>query len=256
MVAGPPQTCLNLVGVSKQYGARRVLTDLQLAVGEQEIVGIIGPNGAGKTTLFNVICGQVRPTRGAIYLHGGNITNWAPHRICHAGIARTFQIAKPFPEMSALENVGIGLRFGKLEELSYSERRDRALELLDWVGLANKVTTPAGQLTLSEQRRLEVARALATRPHVLLLDEIAAGLSPQAVKAAVDMVEKLRARGLTLLIIDHFLNLTVRVSDRIMAMDRGEKIIEGTPSEVMNHPEVISAYLGERHRLTPKEAAA
>ena len=256
MVATAPQICLDLVQVSKQYGARRVLTDISLTIAKQEILGIIGPNGAGKTTLFDIICGQVRPTGGAIYLDGCDITDWAPHRICHAGIARTFQIAKPFPEMTALENVGIGLRFGKLEALSPSERHDRALELLDRVGLANKVKTPAGQLTLSEQRRLEVARALATRPHVLLLDEIAAGLSPQAVKAAVQMVEKLRARGLTLLIIDHFLNLTVKVSDRIVALDRGEKIIEGTPSEVMNHPEVVSAYLGERHKPTHKEATA
>jgi branched-chain amino acid transport system ATP-binding protein len=256
MVARTSQICLELVQVSKQYGARRVLTDINLAIARQEIVGIIGPNGAGKTTLFNIICGQVRPSCGAIYLHGQNITNWAPHRICHAGIARTFQIAKPFPEMTASENVGIGLSFGKLEALSLDERRDRALELLHWVGLANKDKTPAGQLTLSEQRRLEVARALATRPRVLLLDEIAAGLSPQAVKAAVEMVEKLRARGLTLLIIDHFLNLTVRVSDRIMALDLGEKIIEGTPSEVMNHPEVVSAYLGERQRPTHKEFTA
>ena len=256
MVATATQICLDLVHVSKKYGTRRVLTDISLTIARQEILGIIGPNGAGKTTLFDIICGQVRPTRGAIYLDGCDITDWAPHRICHAGIARTFQIAKPFPEMTALENVEIGLRFGKPEALSPSECHDRALELLEWVGLANKFKTPAGQLTLSEQRRLEVARALATRPHVLMLDEIAAGLSPQAVKAAVQLVEKLRDRGLTLLIIDHFLNLTVKVSDRIVALDRGEKIIEGTPSEVMNHPEVVSAYLGERHKPTHKEATA
>ena len=150
--------------------------------------------------------------------------------------------------MTALENVLVGLWFGKKSQLPPTRQPDAAVELLDLVGLLPKASTRAKELTLSEQRRLEVARALATRPQLLLLDEIAAGMSPQAVKQAVELVGKLRARGLTLLIIDHFLTLTVKVSDRLMALDQGEKITEGSPQQVMHHPEVVSAYLGERHK--------
>jgi branched-chain amino acid transport system ATP-binding protein len=248
MVTAALQVCLELNHVSKCYGRQRVLEDLSLVVKEQEIIGIVGPNGAGKTTLFNIISGQTRATEGRVYFRGQDITAWHPHRICHAGVARTFQIARCFPEMTALENVLVGLWFGKKNQFRPAQQRDAAVELLDLVGLLPKASTQAKELTLSEQRRLEVARALATQPQLLLLDEIAAGMSPQAVKHAVELVEKLRARGLTLLIIDHFLTLTVKVSDRLMALDQGEKITEGSPQQVMQHPEVVSAYLGERHK--------
>lgn len=243
--------CLELSGLFVDFGRLHILKGISLRIEEQEIVSIIGPNGAGKTTVFNVICGQVHPKSGKVYFHGQDITGWATHRICQAGIARTFQSARPFPTMTALENVLIGMWFGKKGGRAVNGTRDRAVELLEVVGLGHKAGVPAKDLTLSEQRRLEVARALATRPHLLLLDEIAAGLSPHAIGQAVKLVRTLRDRGLTLLIVDHFLNLTARVSDRLIALDQGEIIVEGKPSEVLECREVISAYLGERQQRDP-----
>lgn len=244
MVTSKDKICLELRNVGVRFHHERILKNISLEVGEQEIVSIIGPNGAGKTTLFNVICGEIRPSQGSVCFRGKNITGWPPHRICRAGIARTFQVARPFPEMTVLENVLIGLRFGRKEKLTPIHMQKEACRLLERAGLIHKADTTAKELTLSEQRRLEVVRALSTNPQVLLLDEMAAGLSPQAVNQAVELVGLLRARGLTLLIIDHFLSLTARVSDRLVALDRGEKILEGKPSEVLQHPDVVSAYLG------------
>jgi branched-chain amino acid transport system ATP-binding protein len=226
--------------------------DINLGVREQEIIGIVGPNGAGKTTLMSVIAGQIRPARGTILFQGQDITAWPPHRRCREGISRTFQIPRPFPEMTAWENVAIGRRFGKPHRHD-GFSREKALTYLDQVGLPHKADTLGRDLTLSEQRRLEVARALATSPRILLLDEVAAGLSPKMVRQVVSLVEKLRQQGLTLLIIDHFLNLTLEVSDRLVVLDRGEKIMEGPPQEIMRHPEVIGAYLGTRRTSKPPE---
>lgn len=235
------------------FREQRILQDICLTIREQEIVSLIGPNGAGKTTLFNIVCGRVRPTQGTVLFRGRDITRWPPHRICHSGITRTFQIARPFPDMTALQNVLIGVWFGKGREGTRFHAQDQACELLHLVGLDLKKDVPAKELTLSELRRLEVARALGTRPQLLLLDEIAAGLSPQAIRQSVELVKTLRDRGLTLLIIDHFLNLTARVSDRLVALDRGETIIEGKPSVVLQCPEVICAYLGEHQQANREE---
>jgi len=240
---------LDIQGLAVKFNGRRVLKGIHLSVEQGEIVSLIGPNGAGKTTLFNAITGLVRPSAGSVRFCGEDITGWPAHRICWAGIARTFQIARPFPEMTAEENVRIGIWFGKRKkELPRSRNsREEARRLLYLVGLEGKEETPGRELTLSEQRRLEVARALATAPRLLLLDEIAAGLSPQAVSQAARLVRALRDQGTTILLIDHFLNLTARVSDRLLALDQGETIAEGSPAQVLHHPEVLSAYLGERH---------
>ena len=246
------QNLLELRHIDVTWGAQRVLVDIDLHAGEQEIIGIVGPNGAGKTTLMSVIAGQTRPTRGSIFFQGQEITAWSPHRRCRQGISRTFQIPRPFPDMTAWENVAIGLRFGKPDRHD-GFSRPQALEFLEKVGLTHKADTLGRDLTLSEQRRLEVARALATGPRILLLDEVAAGLSPKMVRQVVTLVEKLRQQGLTLLIIDHFLNLTLEVSDRLVVLDRGEKIMEGPPQEIMRHPEVIGAYLGTRRTSKSKE---
>lgn len=248
MGAAETTSCLAVEDISVKLGGKTVLHQVSLQVEDGEIVSVIGPNGAGKTTLFDVITGRLRPTGGRVFYRGRSIAGWPPHRVCRAGIGRTFQIARPFPEMTALENVLIGLWFGKGVSVGGRRACEQARELLEAVGLGTKVDTPARELTLSEQRRLEVARALSTRPKLLLLDEIAAGLSPQAVRQAMELVRALRTRGVTLLIIDHFLNLTARVSDRLVALDKGEKIAEGKPQEVIQNPEVISAYLGERRR--------
>jgi branched-chain amino acid transport system ATP-binding protein len=245
---------LEIHHLTVRFGTRTILKDVSFSVHEGEIVSLIGPNGAGKTTLFNVISGLVRAFSGDVIFLGRPITGWPAYKVCRAGIARTFQIARPFPDMTAEENVRIGLWFGKNPAESphaLSDERE-ATDLLDLVGLHEKHHTPAKELTLSEQRRLEVARALATRPSLLLLDEIAAGLSPHAVNQAAQLVLSLRERGMTILLVDHFLNLTARVSDRLVALDQGEKIVEGSPQDVLHHPEVLSAYLGERE--TAEEA--
>lgn len=246
MDAKTQNSILELKDVKVVFGQRVVLRDISLFVEKQEILSIIGPNGAGKTTLFDIICGQARPAEGIVRFDDRDITRWPPHRICHAGIARTFQVARPFPEMSVLQNIFVGLWFGGKVEYKSTTGQAEAEELLELVHLSEKSKLPAKDLTLSEQRRLEIARALATNPRFLLLDEVAAGLSPHAIKEMAEVIKKLRRQGLTLLLIDHFLTLTGKVSDRLVALDQGEIIMEGKPGEVLQSDEVISAYLGER----------
>jgi branched-chain amino acid transport system ATP-binding protein len=242
-------TLLQLKSLSKTFNDCSALSKIDFAVNEGEIVGLVGPNGAGKTTLFNLICGRYRPSSGNILFKGVDITNLKPHSICRLGISRTFQSSRPFPRMSTLQNVLVGHIFGKgFSFHSCSEDRQTAKELLDIVGIAHKADIPAGQLTLSEQRRLDLARALATRPKLLLLDEVAAGFSPVLVKQAVQLINRVRERGVSLLIIDHFLNLSLKVSDRLLALDHGEKIAEGPPHMVMRNQDVLQAYLGLRHQ--------
>lgn len=239
---------LQLKSLNKTFNHFYALTDIDFSVSEGEIVGLVGPNGAGKTTLFNLISGRYKPSSGNILFKDIDITNLKPHEICRLGISRTFQSSRPFSGMSVLQNVMVGHVFGKGSSLhSRPEDRQAAKELLDIVGIAHKASTPAGRLTLSEQRRLDLARALATRPKLLLLDEVAAGFSPVLVKQAVELINRVRKRGVTLLIIDHFLSLSLKVSDRLLALDHGEKIAEGPPHVVMKNPEVLRAYLGLRH---------
>lgn len=239
---------LDLQGLSKKFEDRCILNQIDFTIREGEIVGLVGPNGAGKTTLFNLISGRIKPTSGKILFAGQEISGQKPHHICRLGISRTFQSSRPFLQMSSLKNVLAGHVFGKGFCLrSRSEDIQTAHELLEVVGIAHKARTPARDLTLSEQRRLDLARALATRPQLLLLDEVAAGFSPVAVKQAVNLVQRVRERGVTLLIIDHFLSLSLKVSDRLLALDHGEKISEGPPQKVMENQEVIKAYLGLRY---------
>jgi len=216
---------------------------------EGEIVGLVGPNGAGKTTLFNLISGRLRPSTGKILFEGKDITGFKPHTVCKLGISRTFQSSRPFSRMSTLQNVLAGQVFGKGFSLhTRPEDKQMAHELLDVVGIAHKAETLAVNLTLSEQRRMDLARALATRPKLLLLDEVAAGFSPVLVKQAIKLINRVRERGVTLLIIDHFLNLSLKVADRLLALDHGEKIGEGPPNIVMKNREVLRAYLGMRYQ--------
>ena len=239
---------LQLQGLSKKFNDHLALNAIDFSLREGEIVGLVGPNGAGKTTLFNLICGRFRPSSGSVLFAGMDITGCKADKICRLGISRTFQSSRPFLQMSSLHNVLVGRVFGKgFRFNTRPEDVNMAQELLEVVGIARKAETPAKDLTLSEQRRLDLARALATRPRLLLLDEVAAGFSPVAVKQAVSLVRRVRERGVTLLIIDHFLNLSLQVSDRLLALDHGEKIAEGTPKEVMANQEVIRAYLGLRY---------
>jgi branched-chain amino acid transport system ATP-binding protein len=238
--------CLAVSHLSKHYGDQQILHNLSFSLNPGEILGIIGPNGAGKTTLFNIITGWVPPSEGKVFFLGENTTAWAPDRLGRAGMARTFQVPQVFPEMHVLENVMTGAWFGQEPRPSKSQARDQSRELLELVGLTAKEAAPARELTLMQQRLLELARALATRPKLLLLDEIAAGLSLKAVQCLSHLILRLRGQGLTLLLTDHLLNLIVPVCDRLLALDQGEIIAAGLPQDIMHHPKVESAYLGGR----------
>jgi len=241
-------TVLQLQELSKTFNGISALSNIDFTINEGEIVGLVGPNGAGKTTLFNLISGRLRPSTGKILFEGKDITGFKPHAVCKLGISRTFQSSRPFSRMSTLHNVLTGQVFGKGFSLHIRpEDEQMAHELLDVVGIAHKAETLAADLTLSEQRRLDLARALATRPKLLLLDEVAAGFSPVLVKQAIKLINRVRERGVTLLIVDHFLNLSLKVADRLLALDHGEKIAEGPPNIIMRNREVLRAYLGMRY---------
>ncbi|MES2536948.1 MAG: ABC transporter ATP-binding protein [Pseudomonadota bacterium] len=235
---------LAVSGVSKQFLGLRAVDDITLSVQKGEIVSIIGPNGAGKTTFFNLLTGQLAPTAGEVRLRGEQINRLAPHARAQLGMGRTFQIAKPLIALSALENVMIGafMRHPRL-----TTARDMAMAVLEKVGLAQHARRRAGDLTLSERRRLEVARALALEPEIVLLDEVMAGLNQSEVGQAIELLQGLHADGLTFLIIEHNLKVVRAFSKRVVVLDRGRMIAEGTADQILSSPEVIKAYLGEGH---------
>ncbi len=250
MVYTKTKECLKLTNVTAIRNGKTILKNITFTINHGEIVSIIGPNGAGKSTLLDVIFGYVKPAEGQIIFNGKNITNISPHKICHLGIARTFQISIPFTSMTALENViaaivfGKGVKMGDWLKQKNQKLMDKAKNYLNMAGILHKANIRADELTLSEQRRLEVARALATNPTLLLLDEFAAGLSPQAIDNALNLIDDLRNHGLTVLIIDHFLNVTVKVSNKLIAMDKGRIIASGSTEDVLKHPTVVASYLG------------
>ena len=232
---------LEVRGLSKQFGGLRAVQDLSFDVQPGEILGLIGPNGAGKTTTFNLIAGFYRPDRGSVVFEGTQLAGRKPYAICRQGVARTFQVARPFGSMTVLANVTTGaLAHGT--SVAAAERR--AAELLDLVGLSDKAQALARELTTIDQRRLEVARALGTQPRLLLLDETMAGLSPTEADVAVALVRSLRQRGLTLIVVEHVMRAMLALADRIVVMDHGQKIAEATPQDALNDPRVVEAYLG------------
>ncbi len=226
------------------FDGLRALDDVSLQLYKGEILGLIGPNGAGKTTLFNVIAGVCRPTEGRALLGGRDITALQPHERCHLGIARTFQISKPFLNMSLLENVAVGAYFGRPGKLSLPQSLEKAAELLERVGLGGGKDAPASGLTLGQRKKLELCRALSTGPEVLLLDEVVAGLSPTEVGEMVEVIRSINAAGVTILIIEHVLKALMAVSERVMVLNFGKHLADGTPQEIVNNEEVIRAYLG------------
>lgn len=251
MSAAMPADLLAVTGVSKHFLGLRAVDDVSLAVRKGEIVSIIGPNGAGKTTFFNLLTGQLAPTAGEVRLRGERINELPPHDRARLGMGRTFQIAKPLIALNALENVMIG---AFMRHRALGVARDKAMAVLERCGLVHHARKRAGDLTLSERRRLEVARALALEPDIVLLDEVMAGLNQSEVGQAIDLLKSLHTGGLTFLIIEHNLKVVRAFSDRVVVLDRGRLIAEGTADQILNSPDVVKAYLGDGHQAGELEA--
>lgn len=232
-------------GVTRYFGGLAAVSGVDFHVDEGEVVGLIGPNGAGKTTLFNLISGALVPKPGTIKFKAENITGLKPHKICKMGLARTFQSVKVFANMTALENVVLGPLFGTRNSVSPMDAAREATGLLEFVGLSAVGATPAKDLTLANQKRLEIARALATKPELLLLDELMAGLNSTEVTQAMELVTRIRDEGITIFMIEHVMKAIMSVCDRIIVLDHGKKLAEGTPQEIATSRAVIDVYLGE-----------
>lgn len=238
---------LEIADVSKYFGGLVAVKNMTFHVKEGEILGLIGPNGAGKTTLFNVICGIYRPNTGAVRFMGEDVTGLKPHKICKRGIGRTFQIAKYFPHITALENVITGSLFGGgLTDLE--DAREEALKLIDFVGLSEKREVLAKDLIYQELKLMGTATALATKPKLLLMDEAAAGLRPMEIGYMKKLIGDIRDNGITVMVVEHVMKLVMGVCERIIVMHYGEKIAEGSPQEVSKNRKVVQAYLGGRYR--------
>ncbi len=230
--------------ISMYFGKMAALSDISLSVEENEILGLIGPNGAGKTTFFNCISGYLNCTSGAIYFKGNDITRQPTYRVCHLGICRTFQIVQSFQEMTVLENVMMGA-FCRYPNPREAARM--AEEIIDFSGLTDKKEQIAGSLTLADQKRIELARAVATEPEVLLLDEVMAGLNVEETDQALELIRRVHAKGLTIIVVEHIMEAIMKISHRIAVLDSGELIAEGPPETVVQDARVIQAYLGEEY---------
>ncbi|HEX8664274.1 MAG TPA: ABC transporter ATP-binding protein, partial [Beijerinckiaceae bacterium] len=231
--------------VSRRFGGLVANSDVSIKVEPGEIVGLIGPNGAGKSTLFNLIAGAIPPSSGRILLEGEDVTGLKAPQLCRRGVARTFQVVRSFDSMSVIDNVVVG---ALVRRPGTAAARRKAAEVLEFTGLAGRAGAPAGDLTPPEKRRLEVARALATEPKLLLLDEVMTGLTPAEAQRGVELVRRVRETGVTILMVEHVMEIVMPLVDRAVVLDLGRVLAEGKPAEVAADPKVIAAYLGDRRR--------
>ena len=241
---------LECMDIWKNFGGVIALKNVNLSVKKGEILGIIGPNGAGKTTLFNVISGYYRPDQGKVIFDGEDITGQKPYYLCKKGIARTFQIPKPFKNLTVFQNVLIGKIFGKSYSGSLIQAKQEIRKLLDIVGLSKKENYLAAKLNVVDLKLLELARALATDPRMLLIDEVLAGLNPAEISATLGIISEIRNKGITILMIEHIMRAIMNISDRIIVLHKGEVLKEGSPKEVATDMKVIEAYLGEKFKIS------
>ncbi len=235
---------LSVQGVTKRFGGLQALTRVTFDLPQGQILGLIGPNGAGKTTLFNVINGVYAPEEGRVIFRGEDITGLKPYEVARRGLARSHQVVRPLNQLTVRENVMVGACFGR-ENHSLSNAAAIADEILELVGLKERADQLAGSLNIAQKKRLEMARALAARPYLLLLDEVLAGLNPSEVEAMLTTIRTIREQGITIIMIEHIMHAIMKISERIIVLDYGEQIAEGTPQEISNNPRVIEAYLGD-----------
>jgi len=231
--------------IAKNFGGLEALKDINIRVMEGEILGIIGPNGAGKTTLFNIISGAMPPTYGEVFFKGEGLSEMSAAQVCRLGIARTYQIVRPFNSLTTLENVLIGLSFGRIHPPSHDKRITEAMNILEFMGLGTKANHAAESLTLVEKKHLEIARAMATLPEILLLDEVVSGLTPTEMLRAIDTIRQIQATGITVIMIEHVLKVVMELCQRVIILNYGAQIAEGSPKEVINNPKVVEAYIGK-----------
>ncbi len=236
--------CLKVEGLSKRFGGLAANNDIHFSVEEGEIVSVIGPNGAGKSTLFNCVTGFYKPDNGKVFFYGKDITRLRADKVCKLGVARTFQIVETISDMTVLENVMTGalLRYHLVQQAM-----EKAGEILTFTGLYGKKDFLATQLTIADKKRLEVSMALATQPRLLMLDESMAGLTKVELREIIDLLRKIRDKGMTLIVVEHVMEAVMQISDRVIVLNCGKKIMEGTPKEVCSDREVIQAYLGEKY---------